>query len=48
MNAGLPVDVTHGTDQLCKDLLDLLNGQLAMLQEVVVKLVTYGGDGKGG
>jgi hypothetical protein len=40
VNAGLLVDVAHGTDQLCEYSLDLVHGKLAMLEEVIVELVT--------
>jgi hypothetical protein len=43
VDAGLLVDITNGADQLRESLLDLFDGKLAMLQEVVVQFVACPG-----
>jgi len=40
VDAGLRVDVAYGADELGEGFLDLVDGELAMLEEVVVQLVT--------
>ena len=37
----MPVDVADGADELSEGLLDFLDGELAVLEQIVVQLVAW-------
>lgn len=41
MDTRVHVHIRDRADELCEDLLDLCNGQRAMLEEVVVQFIAY-------
>ena len=43
MDTGLLVDVGYGADQLGKNLLDLIDGERAVFEKIIVEFVTWEG-----